>query len=40
MAGYQEYEREQGLLRGIADIPNSWAPPLSAIYAASFLIDR
>ena len=40
MAGYKDYETEQGLLRHIADIPNSWSPPLCALYAASFLIER
>ena len=38
--GYRDYETEQGLLRNIADIPNTWSPPLCALYAASFLIER
>ena len=40
MAGYKDYETEQGLLRNIADIPDNWTPPLCAIYAASFLLER
>lgn len=38
--GYRDYETEEGLMRNIADIPKTWSPPLCAIYAASFLIDR